>query len=78
MNPILNERIKLGATLLNTMAGSCFTVGVATPFAGYLYNVSGFRAVLGIPELALGMVGFLLAAAGLHYAARYVLGGLKP
>lgn len=58
MNPILNERIKLGATLLNTMAGSRFTVGVATPFAGYLYNVSGFRAVLGIPELALGMVGF--------------------
>jgi hypothetical protein len=69
MDPILNERIKLGATLLNTMAGSCFTVGVATPFAGYLYNVSGFRTVVGSPELTLGVVGFLLAAASLHYAA---------
>jgi hypothetical protein len=31
MDVIQNERIKLGASLLNTMAASCFTVGVATP-----------------------------------------------
>jgi hypothetical protein len=73
-----NERVKLAAAGLNTAATSCFTVGIATPLAGYLYNVSGFRTLVGVPELVSGLAGFLLAAAALHLAARYVLGALRP
>ena len=78
MSIIHNERLKLAATGLNTAATSCFTVGIATPLAGYLYNVSGFRTLVSIPELLIGFLGFLFAAAALHSAARYVLGGLRP
>ncbi len=31
-----NEKTKIGATLLNSLAVSAFTVGAAAPFAGYL------------------------------------------
>jgi uncharacterized membrane protein YhdT len=64
MSLIENERTKLLATALNTAATSCFTVGIATPLAGYLYNVSGFRSQVAPWELALG-VGCWLIAAGL-------------
>jgi hypothetical protein len=48
MRPSEIERIKLLATALNTAATSCFTVGIATPLAGYIYNVGGLRTVIGI------------------------------
>jgi hypothetical protein len=38
---IHNERLKLTAGALNTAATPCFTVGIATPLAGYLYNIGG-------------------------------------
>jgi hypothetical protein len=37
MHTLHNERIKLVAALFNTKAGSGFTVGIATPFAGVLF-----------------------------------------
>ena len=37
---IHNERVRLRATLLNTMAGSCFTVGVFTPIAASVLKVA--------------------------------------
>ncbi|WP_279595355.1 hypothetical protein [Methylobacterium sp. J-090] len=39
MNLVFNEQIKLLAAALNTAATSCFTVGIATPVAGYIYNI---------------------------------------
>jgi hypothetical protein len=77
MSLIHNERLKLAATALNTAATSCFTVGIATPIAGYLYNVSNFRTVAEPADLFIGFLGFILAAAALHSAGRYVLGGLR-
>ena len=73
-----DEQTKLLANALNTAATSCFTVGIATPLAGYLYNVSGFRTAVGVGELAFGLAGWLLAAVGLHLAARRALRRLGP
>ena len=78
MSLIGNEHTKLLATALNTAATSCFTVGIATPLAGYVYNVSGYRSQIGATELALGVACWLAAAVGLHLAARRVLRNLEP
>lgn len=70
------EQTKLLANALNTAANSCFTVGIATPLAGYLYNISGFRSIIEPGTLALGVGVWFLAATGLHLAARRILKGL--
>ena len=72
-----DEQTKLLANALNTAATSCFTVGIATPLAGYLYNVSGFRTAVSVAELAFGL-GCWLLAVGLHLAARRALRRLGP
>lgn len=77
MSLIENERTKLLATGLNTAASSCFTVGIATPLAGYVYNVSAFRTHIDRLELGIGMACWLLAAISLHLIARRILRGLK-
>lgn len=76
MSLIRNERTKLLANALDRASTACFTVGIATPAAGYLYNVGNFRAVA--PPLALiaGLAGWILGAVALHLLARRVLKGL--
>jgi hypothetical protein len=74
MNTIHNARITMFATLLNTMAGSSFTVGVAAPIAAsFFYNPVGAHLtnVLG------GVAFWLILAILLHIAAQRVLGGLR-
>ncbi|HEY8564154.1 MAG TPA: hypothetical protein VIL65_01545 [Beijerinckiaceae bacterium] len=78
MSLIQNERTKLLATALNTASTSCFTVGIATPLAGYLYDVGGFRTRVPIETLVLGVVGWLSAAVALHLLARRALKSLRP
>ena len=73
-----NERTKLLANALDRASTTCFTVGIVTPGAGYLYNVSGFRSAVGLGVLVAGLVGWFVAAIFLHLAARRVLGGLRP
>lgn len=73
-----NERTKLLANALDRASTTCFTVGIVTPGAGYLYNVSGFRSAVGLGILAAGLVGWFVAAVFLHPAARRALGGLRP
>ena len=70
------EQTKLLANALNTAATSCFTVGIATPLAGYLYNVTGFRSIIEPGNLVLGVGVWFLAAIGLHLAARRILKSL--
>jgi hypothetical protein len=77
MSLIRNEQIKLLANALDRASAACFTVGIATPLAGYLYNVAGFRASIGIPALLLGLVGWITAAIALHLAARRILKRLR-
>ena len=77
MTQVHNERTKLLANALDRASTTCFTVGVATPLAGYLYDIAGFRSVISTLELALGFGGWLLAALVLHLLGRRVLRGIK-
>lgn len=74
---VANERAKLTANNLDRASTACFTVGIATPLAGYLYRVSGIDT---LPWwwLASGFVGWLIAATSLHLLARRILRGLLP
>ena len=78
MGIVFNEQTKLLATALNTSATSCFTVGIATPVAGYIYNVSNLQVTLKPPALMLGIAGWLTAATILHLLARRTLKELTP
>ena len=73
---IYNERIKLLANLLNTMAGSSYAIGVAAPIAATFYNAGPtglrFQAVITGAGIWLA-VGVLL-----HVVAQRLLGGLQP
>jgi hypothetical protein len=56
------------------MAGTCFTVGIATPIAAvFFYGAASvpLRAVMS------GVLFWLLIAATLHGVAQRVLGGLR-
>ena len=77
MSLVENEQTKLLATALNTAATSCFTVGIATPIAGYLYNVGGLQVTLSAWILITGLVIWSAAAVALHMTARQVLRRLR-
>lgn len=77
MSLIHNERTKLLANAFDRASTACFTVGIATPIAGYLYNVASFPDRLSNVRLAIGLVCWLLAAVALHFMARRALKGLK-
>lgn len=73
---IHNERVKLLAGLLNTMAGSSFTVGVAAPVAAaFFYNAGPIP--LRLPAVAAGAAAWLVIASVLHLTAQRVLGRLR-
>lgn len=74
---IRNERTKLLANALDRASTACFTVGIATPIAGYIYNISGLRDVLPIFTIIAGGIGWISACVLLHLLARRTLGGLK-
>ena len=78
MKHIKNERLKLFANALDRVSTACVTVGIATPAAGAIYNLGGFRQTFQTLELAVGLVGWLSTAVILHFCARWVLGGLEP
>ena len=75
MTPAEVERTKLLANAFDRASTACFTVGIATPLAGYVYHVSGFRGAIGPLALLGGLGGWLVAAIGLHIIARQVLKG---
>ncbi len=72
-----NERRKLFASILNTLAGATITVGVLAPAAGILYGFSApgtDRSSLYVASVA---TAWLLAGAVLHSVAQFVLGGIE-
>ena len=75
---INNERRKLLANAVDRASTACITIGVATPLAGAIYNINGFRQALATWELAVGLLGWLATAIALHFAARRALKGLEP
>ncbi|MEA1835229.1 hypothetical protein U8607_24405 [Methylobacterium durans] len=76
MTPSLVEQTKLLANALDRASTACITVGIATPIAGYVYNVGNFRAFVGPPEILGAVLIWLLVAGTLHFWARRVLKGL--
>jgi hypothetical protein len=75
---IANERTKLLANALDRASTACFTVGAATPLAGWIYDIGGLRTSLSVEGLGLGLLGWISAAFLLHLGARVVLGRLRP
>ena len=71
---IHNEWVRLRATLLNTMAGSCFTVGVFTSIAASVLKVA--PAEIGFWRLSISAGCWLFAALVLHWRASRSLGSL--
>lgn len=59
---VRNEKTKLRATFFNSLAVSCFTVGAATPVAGYVLG-----ATIGNPFPSIAI--WLAAGIALHYTA---------
>lgn len=77
MTLVRNERRKLLANALDRASTACFTIGIATPLAGWLYDFSGLRAALDPSTLAIGMAVWLFGAVILHLTARWALGDLE-
>jgi len=58
------------ATLINTMAGICFTVGIAAPIAaGVLYGQG-----ISMHAVRIGAIVWAVPVVGLHIVAQLVLG----
>jgi hypothetical protein len=70
-----NERVKIRAGALNTMATSCFALGVLAPIATSFYNLT-FDHVP-VHSIVLGIVLWMATAIGLHQQATRTLEGLK-
>jgi hypothetical protein len=74
MHATHNARITLLANLLNTMARTCFTVGVAaTIAAAFFFNPAGLR----LKFVAIGAVIWIIIAAALDLGAQHTLGRLR-
>ena len=76
MSLVGNERVKLTATWLNTLASATATVGVLAPLASIVYGL-GLSPISPVVFVASGTIWFL-AALALHLGARRILGRLKP
>jgi len=77
MSLVGNERRKLTAAYLNTMAGGLFTAGVAVPIAAAVFGFTGAGVPVGALTLLGGTTMFLAVSVGLHLAARSALKGLQ-
>ena len=73
MTPAQLEKTKLLANALDRASTACYTVGVITPLAGYIYNFGGIRDSISLGALALAVCGWMLAALALHSVARRIL-----
>lgn len=75
MSLVHNEKTKLTATWMNTLASGSLLVGVVTPTAAVIYGPTRLTA----PAWAAGLAGlvFILLGLALHLFARGMLEGLK-
>jgi hypothetical protein len=78
MSLVRNEQAKLTANYLNAAAGSFFAAGVVAPLAAAVFGLTGAGSPVGTLTLAMGAMIFFVVSVALHFAARYVLRGLKP
>lgn len=71
-----NERTKLRATALNSIAITSIAAGFVTPLAAVAFGVPGAAARRLVPTM-IAAVAFFLVGVGLHLLAIRLLGGLK-
>ena len=74
LTPDRIEQIKLRATSINAVGLALIITGTITPILGALYGTNKQFGLRG----ALLAFGCLVVGVFLHYAALYVLKGLKP
>jgi type IV secretory pathway VirB2 component (pilin) len=74
MHLIHNERIKLTATWLNTIATAFLAAGLFAPLAAFAYGIADWR----VGPLATALLIALCIAVGvlLHWSGRIILGRL--
>lgn len=75
MSLVHNERTKLTATFLNTVAVATIGASLVVPFFALLYGLGG--DAIQIRNFALAAPVWFLIGVGIHLIARAVLGGLK-
>jgi len=73
MHVIHNARIQLLAILLNTLAGTSFTVGIAAPIAAGIFYGQGIP----VHAVITGAIVWAVPVVVLHGIAQIVLGGLR-
>lgn len=71
MNLIHNERIKLTATWLNSIAAAAVAVGAIAP------SIAAVTGATSPPLAAVLALFWLFVGASLHFSARAILGRLK-
>ncbi len=74
MNLAHNERVKLKANAVNTVATSCFAAGVLAPLSASFYNLTADQIPL--HTVVLGIILYLGSAIWLHRKAVEILGSL--
>lgn len=72
---VRNERIKLSATFLNTVAAGCVVVGIIAPVASLVLGTTAPASGGALVGLVLAL---LTANAGPHSLARTIFGRLRP
>ena len=74
---VVNERIKLTAGLLNTVAGFSITAGGIGPLIAISYGLGSVPLLGPWAILTLTLI-WIVVGISLHLVARFVLGRLKP
>ena len=77
MSLVDNERTKLLANALDRASTACFTVGILTPIAGFIYGLVDLDMAVQRHWPMISVAGWLILAVALHLWARRVLKGLK-
>lgn len=76
MHLVRNERLKLSAAFLNTIAVTIIGTGLVAPFFAFLYGLSNLTSDQ-VRFFGLAAPGWVFLGAGLHLVARHILGGLR-
>ena len=74
---VANERRKLFANALNTLATLTAGLGIAAPLAGAFWKTLPTNLAFTATEVVVGCAIWLFVVAALHCAGSYVLGFLK-
>ena len=75
MDLIHNERTKLTATWINTLAAALIAAGAVAPIAAILYGLSTLPISLG--RIVVLAVACAAVGVAIHFGARAVLGSLR-